>query len=196
MTVYQNSTTEKEQRKVSGVEDRTKLTTRGINLRNHSELPWFSLVYGVDYMQDKADTERGTNNSDARYRSNPYQAKSNTTGAYLIAHIPLWGEKLLFSPSVRYDRFNTSSEAVKYQDSHWSPAAKLTWKATTWLDFTAKYNEAFRAPSMQSVLQAVRTLVLKDRAVHRLSIFLYKTRIYVLKLRKIKRSLPMCILMI
>ncbi|HHW7568569.1 TPA: TonB-dependent hemoglobin/transferrin/lactoferrin family receptor [Mannheimia haemolytica] len=149
VTVYQNSTTEKEQRKVSGVEDRTKLTTRGINLRNHSELPWFSLVYGVDYMQDKADTERGTNNSDARYRSNPYQAKSNTTGAYLIAHIPLWGEKLLFSPSVRYDRFNTSREAVKYQDSHWSPAAKLTWKATTWLDFTAKYNEAFRAPSMQ-----------------------------------------------
>ncbi|TRC48580.1 TonB-dependent receptor domain-containing protein, partial [Mannheimia haemolytica] len=32
---------------------------------------------------------------------------------------------------------------------HWSPAAKLTWKATNWLDLTAKYNEAFRAPSMQ-----------------------------------------------
>lgn len=56
---------------------------------------------------------------------------------------------MVFSPSVRYDRFDTSSETVKYKDSHWSPAAKLTWKATNWLDLTAKYNEAFRAPSMQ-----------------------------------------------
>lgn len=149
IALYNNKTIEKEQRKVSGVKDQTKLTTRGINLRNSSELSHISFVYGVDYMRDKISTERGTNSSDAQFRAEPYNANSNTTGVYLIAHIPLFGEKLLLSPSVRYDHYDTSSKTVKYKDNHLSPATKLTWKVTNWLDFTAKYNEAFRAPSMQ-----------------------------------------------
>ncbi|HHF5293159.1 TPA: TonB-dependent hemoglobin/transferrin/lactoferrin family receptor [Haemophilus influenzae] len=149
IALYNNKTIEKEQRKVSGVKDQTKLTTRGINLRNSSELSHISFVYGVDYMRDKISTERGTNNKDAQFRADPYNANSNTTGVYLIAHIPLFGEKLLLSPSVRYDHYDTSSKTVKYKDKHLSPATKLTWKVTNWLDFSAKYNEAFRAPSMQ-----------------------------------------------
>lgn len=149
IALYNNKTIEKEQRKVSGVKDQTKLTTRGINLRNSSELSHISFVYGVDYMRDKISTERGTNNNDAQFRAEPYNANSNTTGVYLIAHIPLFGEKLLLSPSVRYDHYDTSSKTVKYKDNHLSPATKLTWKVTNWLDFSAKYNEAFRAPSMQ-----------------------------------------------
>ncbi|MEX4547023.1 TonB-dependent hemoglobin/transferrin/lactoferrin family receptor [Haemophilus influenzae] len=149
IALYNNKTIEKEQRKVSGVKDQTKLTTRGINLRNSSELSHISFVYGVDYMRDKIRTERGTNNTDAKFRAEPYNANSNTTGVYLIAHIPLFGEKLLVSPSVRYDHYDTSSKTVKYKDNHLSPATKLTWKVTNWLDFSAKYNEAFRAPSMQ-----------------------------------------------
>lgn len=149
IALYNNKTIEKEQRKVSGVKDQTKLTTRGINLRNSSELSHISFVYGVDYMRDKISTERGTNSSDAKFRAEPYNANSNTTGVYLIAHIPLFGEKLLVSPSVRYDHYDTSSKTVKYKDKHLSPATKLTWKVTNWLDFSAKYNEAFRAPSMQ-----------------------------------------------
>lgn len=149
IVLYNNKTIEKEQRKVSGVKDQTKLTTRGINLRNSSELSHISFVYGVDYMRDKISTERGTNSSDAQFRAEPYNANSNTTGVYLIAHIPLFGEKLLLSPSVRYDHYDTSSKTVKYKDNHLSPATKLTYKVTNWLDFSAKYNEAFRAPSMQ-----------------------------------------------
>lgn len=149
IALYNNKTIEKEQRKVSGVKDQTKLTTRGINLRNSSELSHISFVYGVDYMRDKISTERGTNSNDAKFRAEPYNANSNTTGVYLIAHIPLFGEKLLVSPSVRYDHYDTSSKTVKYKDNHLSPATKLTWIVTNWLDFTAKYNEAFRAPSMQ-----------------------------------------------
>lgn len=149
IVLYNNKTIEKEQRKVSGVKDQTKLTTRGINLRNSSELSHISFIYGVDYMRDKISTERGTNDKDAKFRAEPYNANSNTTGVYLIAHIPLFGEKLLVSPSVRYDHYDTSSKTVKYKDKHLSPATKLTWIVTNWLDFTAKYNEAFRAPSMQ-----------------------------------------------
>ncbi len=149
IALYNNKTIEKEQRKVSGVKDQTKLTTRGINLPNSSELSHISFVYGVDYMRDKIRTERGTNNNDAKFRAEPYNANSNTTGVYLIAHIPLFREKLLLSQSVRYDHYDTSSKTVKYKDNHLSPATKLTWIVTNWLDFTAKYNEAFRAPSMQ-----------------------------------------------
>lgn len=149
IALYNNKTIEKDQRKVSGVKDQTKLTTRGINLRNSSELSHISFVYGVDYMRDKIRTERGMNDKDAKFRAEPYNANSNTTGVYLIAHIPLFGEKLLVSPSVRYDHYDTSSKTVKYKDNHLSPATKLTWIVTNWLDFTAKYNEAFRAPSMQ-----------------------------------------------
>lgn len=149
IALYNNKTIEKEQRKVSGVKDQTKLTTRGINLRNSSELSHISFIYGVDYMRDKISTERGTNNKDAKFRAEPYNANSNTTGVYLIAHMPLFGEKLLLSPSVRYDHYDTSSKTVKYKDKHLSTATKLTWKVTNWLDFSAKYNEAFRAPSMQ-----------------------------------------------
>ncbi|WP_044470995.1 TonB-dependent hemoglobin/transferrin/lactoferrin family receptor [Mannheimia massilioguelmaensis] len=148
-TLYSNSTEEKEQRKLSGVQDKTKLTTQGFNLRNHSDFSWLSLVYGMDYMRDKVNTKRGTNSSDAQYRANPYDAKSNTTGIYLIAHIPLFSESLVLSPSLRYDHFKTSSESTQYTVHHWSPAVKLTVKPTQWLDLTAKYNEAFRAPSMQ-----------------------------------------------
>lgn len=125
IALYNNKTIEKEQRKVSGVKDQTKLTTRGINLRNSSELSHISFVYGVDYMRDKIRTERGTNDKDAKFRAEPYNANSNTTGVYLIAHIPLFGEKLLVSPSVRYDHYDTSSKTVKYKDNHLSPANKI-----------------------------------------------------------------------
>ncbi len=43
VTLYSNSTTENEHRKISGVEDQTKLSTRGVNIRNHSNClgsPW------------------------------------------------------------------------------------------------------------------------------------------------------------
>ena len=92
IALYNNKTIEKEQRKVSDVKDQTKLTTRGINLRNSSELSHISFVYGVDYMRDKIRTERGTNSNDAKFRAEPYNANSNTTGVYLIAHIPLFGK--------------------------------------------------------------------------------------------------------
>lgn len=69
IALYNNKTIEKEQRKVSGVKDQTKLTTRGINLRNSSELSHISFVYGVDYMRDKISTERGTNSNDAKFRT-------------------------------------------------------------------------------------------------------------------------------
>ncbi len=71
----------------------------------------------------------------------------NTTGVYLIAHIPLI-EKLLLSPSVRYDHYDTSSKTVKYKDNHLSPATKLTLDSDQLLILPPNIM-SFRAPSMQ-----------------------------------------------
>ncbi|OOR99489.1 ligand-gated channel [Canicola haemoglobinophilus] len=148
-TLYHNQTIEKESRVFSGLKDVTKLTTQGINLRNSSFFDQLNLTYGVDYAQDHAQTERGTNAKDGKFRPNPYDATSQSTGVYLIAHLPLFNEKVIFSPSIRYDHFKSQSAKTKYTEHNWSTSANLTWKATNWLDLTALYNEAFRAPSLQ-----------------------------------------------
>ncbi|MBF0784068.1 TonB-dependent hemoglobin/transferrin/lactoferrin family receptor [Muribacter muris] len=150
-TLYRNSTLEKEARLNSDIRDQTKLTTKGFNLRNTSDLNGAIFTYGVDYYQDHARTERGKNATDA-YRADPYNVKSTVTDAYLLAHFPLFEQRLILSPSVRYDRYKTTNRQGEYantQDDRWSPAVALTWKTTPWLDLSARYTEAFRAPSIQ-----------------------------------------------
>lgn len=148
-TIYRNSTTETEKRVISGLDDKTKLITTGFNAHNSADFGGLALTYGVDMVIDKADTARGTNNDDGKFRPNPYHAKAKTTGIYMLAHVPVLNDKLVFSPSVRYDNFSSRSKETQYTSKHWSPAAALTWKTTSWLDLTARYTEAFRAPSMQ-----------------------------------------------
>ncbi|QGM80311.1 TonB-dependent hemoglobin/transferrin/lactoferrin family receptor [Otariodibacter oris] len=155
ITAFHNRTEEKEERLVNGLNDKTKATSSGVNLRNSSDLGWLSMTYGVDFSRDKVTTQREKNNTsnDGRYRPNPYDAKSNNVGVYLLTHIPLLNDTVILSPSIRYDYFKTKGttdgEYSKYSDHRWSPATALTWKPTNWLDLTARYTEAFRAPSMQ-----------------------------------------------
>ncbi|MDO4697308.1 MAG: TonB-dependent hemoglobin/transferrin/lactoferrin family receptor [Pasteurellaceae bacterium] len=148
-TIYRNSTKETEKRVISGLDDKTKLITTGVNAHNSTDLGGLALTYGIDMVIDKADTARGTNNDDGKFRPAPYQAKAKTTGIYLLTHVPILNDTLVFSPSIRYDHFDTRSQHTRYKSTHWSPAAALTWKSTPWLDLTARYTEAFRAPSMQ-----------------------------------------------
>lgn len=149
LSVYRNETKEQERRVVSGLQDQTRLTTTGVNLRNSSEVHGITLTYGADYAQDKAHTVRSTNQSDGQFRPNGYDAKANTHAGYLLAHIPL-GERVTFSPSVRYDHYQAKkrNNGTSYSESRWSPAAALTWTASEWLELSARYHEAFRAPSM------------------------------------------------
>lgn len=139
------------------IHDKTLYKTTGINVRNSSDLGGVYLTYGIDYAYNTADADRPTNDTrDAKYRPNGYDAHSRNTGAYLLAHIPLMNEKLIVSPSLRYDHFSAKNtdkvagaKSNKYRDHHYSPSLALTWHTTDFLTLHAKYNEAFRAPTLQ-----------------------------------------------
>ncbi|VTU08609.1 TonB-dependent hemoglobin/transferrin/lactoferrin family receptor [Actinobacillus porcinus] len=148
LTLYRNSTKEKEQRIASGLQDQTKLSTMGLSIRNSTDLNWLALNYGMDFISDRVVTQR-EKNATTPFRPNNYDAKSKNSAFYLLTHIPLWNERIIVSPSVRYDHFKTQSDEAKYSASRWSPSIAVTWKATNWLDLSTRYNEAFRTPSMQ-----------------------------------------------
>ncbi len=150
VTLYHNRTEEKEQRVQSGLRDKTELHTTGLNIRNSSELAGINLTYGADYYRDKLDSQRESNQTDGKFRADSYTADSKVFGAYVLSHIQL-SERWVLSPGLRYDRYNTQGgrQHQTYRDHHWSPALALTWHAADWLDITAKYSEAYRAPSMQ-----------------------------------------------
>ncbi|NBI42283.1 TonB-dependent hemoglobin/transferrin/lactoferrin family receptor [[Haemophilus] felis] len=150
-TLFRNHTVEKEKRVKSGLQDKTQLSSLGFSLRNSSDFGKVYLTYGVDYVKDSAKNVRGTNDNanEGKYRPASYSATAETAGGYLLAHFAFLNERLVFSPSVRYDQYQTKSQGTAYKSNHLSPSASLTWKATDYLEFNARYNEAFRAPSMQ-----------------------------------------------
>lgn len=164
-TLYTNQTKETESNQRTKANDETKYQTYGFNLRNSSEFERVALIYGLDFYQDFAKTIREKKEKDndciptsmspcidlqtAKYRPNSYNAKNQVWGGYLLSHIQLT-PKWIFSPSVRFDYYQTTEKKAKsYQKNHLSPAATLVYKPTAWLDLTTKYSEAFRAPSLQ-----------------------------------------------
>lgn len=62
----------------------------------------------------------------------------------------MFNDKLVLSPRIRYDNYRSKEKSQgNYSEHRWSPSLALLWKATDWLDLSARYNEAFRAPSLQ-----------------------------------------------
>ncbi|MGY6772464.1 TonB-dependent hemoglobin/transferrin/lactoferrin family receptor [Gallibacterium sp. ZY190522] len=174
LTLYTNRTKETEQNQRTLANDETRYRTWGFNFRNTSEFERAAFIYGVDFYQDHAITSREKNNADActgvntsaannggipvgcekflgtaKYRPNPYNAKANVWGTYLLSHLKL-AEQWTLSPALRFDHYKTSEvSSQSYQKSHLSPALTLSYQPTDWFDINVKYNEAFRAPSLQ-----------------------------------------------
>ncbi|MFU2046615.1 TonB-dependent hemoglobin/transferrin/lactoferrin family receptor [Avibacterium gallinarum] len=165
LTLYINDTKETETNLRTGTNDETHYKTTGFNLRNASEFERVALIYGVDFYQDRVKTKRekkaqdGTcinassprcrDYSTANYRPNPYDAKANVWGAYLLSHINL-SDNLVLSPALRFDSYQSSEkQSQSYRKNHLSPSVTLDYRAAPWLNLSAKYAEAFRAPSLQ-----------------------------------------------
>lgn len=165
LTLYTNRTKETEQNQRTKANDETLYETKGINLRNTSEFENAAFIYGVDFYQDHIKTKRERKANDgncvnsktvgcvdlgtAKYRPNPYDAKANVWGAYLLSHIKL-GNVWTLSPAVRFDSYTSKeSKGESYNKTHISPSITLSYQPISWLDIHLKYNEAFRAPSLQ-----------------------------------------------
>ncbi len=177
ITLYHNSTLEREKWLNANIKDFTKYITDGVNIRNSSDFDWLYLTYGIDYAHNKISTVRGKENSsfESTYRPSDYNGSSDNLGAYLQGHIPLFDKKLVLSSSLRYDYYKTNAHgnfqtvnitksagskipSIKkeqilnnpsYNDQHISPSFAITWKPVKFFTLGLKYNEAFRAPSLQ-----------------------------------------------
>ncbi len=73
-------------------------------------------------------------------------------GAFTKADISLT-DTLALDAAVRYDTFKNESNNLNQSsdDNAFTPSVGLVWKTTDWLTLSARYDEAFRAPSMEEM---------------------------------------------
>lgn len=178
LTVYRNYTSEKEKwLKNPEIKDKTAYTTYGVNLKNSTDFENIYLTYGIDFAHNKVDTHRSRPpiqnnvndpNFDYNRRLKEYNGYSKNTGAYLLSHFAFFDSRLILSPSIRYDHYAVKGDGnfenmqvsgsnpefstlnnPKYKDDHFSPSLSITAKPFKFFTVNIKYNEAFRAPSLQ-----------------------------------------------
>lgn len=147
LMLYWNNTEMQEYRLSDRRADRTEIETLGVNLNNRTEVGKLRFIYGVDGYQDKLSTKRGGVN-----RPTPMNAKTEVWGAFTEAHIPLatdWQLEL----GGRYDYFSTETNISDQDRSNdaFSPSAALVWQTTDKLNLSLRYDEAFRAPSVEEL---------------------------------------------
>ncbi|WP_108649197.1 TonB-dependent receptor domain-containing protein [Dongshaea marina] len=102
----------------------------------------------MDWYQDKTDGTR-----EGASRPVPADGDTQVWGSYLQANIPL-AQSWSLNPGVRYDSFSTQASNVansKRSNDHLSPSVGLSWQTTDWLRLTARYDEAFRAPTTEEL---------------------------------------------
>lgn len=126
-------------------------------------------------------------------RLKEYDGQSNNMGAYLLGHLAFFDERLVFSPAVRYDHYKVKGEGAfeslqlvngqpvmgmlnqpKYSDKHFSPSMAMTLKPVDYFTLRVKYNEAFRAPSLQESFANGYLFSLKMEMPFKIPIFMPK----------------------
>jgi len=147
LMLYWNNTEMQEYRLSDRRTDSTEIETLGLNLNNRTELGNISFIYGVDGYQDKLSTQRSGIN-----RATPMNATTDVWGAFTEVHIPfaeVWRVEL----GGRYDYFSTeaSNSNEDRSDNAFSPSVALVWQTTDRLNLTLRYDEAFRAPSVEEL---------------------------------------------
>lgn len=149
--VYWNSTDYDENRVTKGQIDSTEYRTIGINLNNSSRLGNTLLTYGVDGYRDTIDTVRDDSGQTGQ-RPDGIDGETTVWGAFTRADVELT-QTLTLDAALRYDRYkNTSNNlAVSADDNELSPSLGLVWQTQPWLALSARYDQAFRAPSVEEM---------------------------------------------
>ncbi|WP_231758363.1 TonB-dependent hemoglobin/transferrin/lactoferrin family receptor [Microbulbifer elongatus] len=151
LTVYRNDTRFDEFRPAqgeAGQNDDTEVTTTGIALTNATEGLGAQWVYGLDWYQDDVTTVR-----DGDSRPENLNADTDVLGLYAQAAFT-FGDVFTLTPGVRYDRFEAESQQLAdsvRSDTALSPSIVAAVKATDWLNLSASYAKAFRAPGVEEM---------------------------------------------
>lgn len=150
-TLYWNGTNYDEDRVTKNQFDTTEYETLGFSLNNSSTLGNTVLTYGVDGYKDSIKTVRD-DSGQAGERPDDIDGETTVWGAYTRADIELT-DSLAVDAAVRYDAFKNESNNLNQSsdDNAFSPSVGLVWQTTDWLTLSARYDQAFRAPSMEEM---------------------------------------------
>ncbi|EDQ02714.1 TonB-dependent hemoglobin/transferrin/lactoferrin family receptor [Shewanella benthica] len=150
-TLYWNGTDYDEDRVTKGQIDSTEYETIGFSVNNSSIFGATRLVYGIDGYQDTIKTVRD-DSGQAGQRPEDIDGKTTVWGAFAKAEIGL-SDTLSLEVAARYDTFENESINLgeSSDDNALSPSLGLVWKTTDWLTLSARYDEAFRAPSIEEM---------------------------------------------
>ncbi|WP_028771493.1 TonB-dependent hemoglobin/transferrin/lactoferrin family receptor [Shewanella waksmanii] len=150
-TLYWNGTDYDEDRVTKNQFDSTKYETLGFSLNNSSDFGMTKLTYGVDGYQDTIKTVRD-DSGQAGERPDSLDGETTVWGAFTRADIAL-SDSWAVDAAVRYDAFENQNNNLNASsdDNALSPSVGLTWKTTQWLTLSARYDEAFRAPSIEEM---------------------------------------------
>lgn len=145
VSVYHNLSEISETATTGNGKDLSKITTLGFNVTNLSKAGDVQLYTGLDGYQDKLNAKRGE--GEQGRPTPPDGAETTTLGAFAYVNYALTNS-IGLDAGLRYDTF--TSEADGYQDndeSALSPSAGISWQAASWMQWSLRYDEAFRAPS-------------------------------------------------
>ena len=150
-TLYWNGTDYDEDRVTKGQIDSTEYETIGFSVNNSSIFGATTLVYGIDGYQDTIKTVRD-DSGQAGQRPEDIDGKTTVWGAFAKADIGLT-DTLSLEVAARYDTFENESINLgeSSDDNALSPSLGLVWETTDWLTLSARYDEAFRAPSIEEM---------------------------------------------
>lgn len=147
VTVYQNRLDVVEDRFGEPRHDELEFETRGGSAQLSLDYDWLSqrLTIGADAYVDTASATR-----DGQPRPQFPDAEQTTWGVFVQDELSLF-ERLLLTPSARYDQFESRSNTGAAQDidaSETSFGLGSLIRITGWLSLNASYGEAFRAPNL------------------------------------------------
>lgn len=148
---YWNKTDYDENRLTKGQFDTTEYETLGFSIANRSQWQGLKLTYGLDGYRDQIETFRDDSGQSGQRPGN-IDGESRVWGAFVAANIAL-GENWSLDPALRYDSFENESNNLGHSsdDDALSPSLALVWKTAPWLTLSARYDEAFRAPSVEEM---------------------------------------------
>ncbi|MCL1059576.1 TonB-dependent hemoglobin/transferrin/lactoferrin family receptor [Shewanella gelidimarina] len=150
-TFYWNGTDYDEDRVTKNQVDSTEYDTLGFSINNSSKFSNTVLTYGIDGYKDSIKTVRDDSGQTGQ-RPDDIDGETTVWGAFTRADISL-SENWSVDAAVRYDAFKNESNNLNAQsdDNAFSPSIGLVWTTTEWLTLSARFDQAFRAPSIEEM---------------------------------------------
>ncbi|MGX9460377.1 TonB-dependent hemoglobin/transferrin/lactoferrin family receptor [Shewanella sp. A14] len=150
-TLYWNDTDYDEDRITKNQIDSTEFKTLGFSLNNSSTFANTMLTYGIDGYKDSISTVRD-DSGQVGERPDDIDGETTVWGAFTKADVALT-DTLALDAAVRYDTYQNDSNSLDLSadDNAFTPSIGLVWKTMPWLTLSARYDEAFRAPSIEEM---------------------------------------------